>query len=834
MKQQGFKKRTRMLACTALIPVSMVSGQVMAQDTASQEPGVGLEEIIVTAQRREQSLQDVPIAVTALSRETLLANRVTTVNDLSGLAPGVTVRPAAGGSQIPSFSLRGVVSYGVVPGSDKQVSVYLDGVYISSPRGSIFDLPDVERIEMLRGPQGTLFGRNATAGAVSVSTRDPSGEMKIRARATVGNYDQYRFQMSVDTPEIGPFSAYLSYVHNYKRGDIANAAAGQVWDRSRSPEGLGVRVSPKFLGTKDGASYFAALKFAPSDTFKMVYKFDHYDEEGTPDGNGLIGFDAASPGIGAYLSAAIDPKFIAADGKRPKEVSNGWVVPATQRATGHSLTTTWDVADDVTIKNITAYRKTYIFAASALDGISGVTLSPIAAATYSAVFAGGSPAATAAFTGAPAVFVATNPVSQGSQWSSETQINYNSDFVTLTAGGIWFKSKDREGNPGLTTTPQFTNYPGGVIPLGQTAVTLSRANSIAAYAQGEFHLSPQLDVVLGARITRDKKSGSLNVGRVSGSIATLDELLARLLSIPYTYQKTKPNFLAGVNYKPNDDILVYGKFSTAFVSGGAVAGVPFEPETARSFEAGIKADLFDNRLRTNLSVYTVTYKNFQTAQGGTNFATYLNGVGAAAGIPGLNDGSANQIQLARVIGTFILPQGGPVKAKGFEFEATAAPVRGLTLGGSLSYTKTSYNEVNPVLLASNGPNAQGQLEYPPALRPDWTASLSAAYETQPISGDMRLSARVDANWTDEQIILSGRNTTQAFNRNVLKTPASWIVNGRLALKDINLGGVQTELAVWSRNMFDNKNFNYALNLGPITGAAYTAARTFGVDLNIEF
>jgi len=160
----------------------------MAQSTATSENG-GLEEIIVTAQKREQSVQDVPIAVTAVTQESLKANRIFTVNDLGSIAPGLTVRPSAGGIQVPSFTIRGQNSFGVVAGSDKQVSIYLDGVYISSPRGSIFDLPDVSRLEVLRGPQGTLFGRNATAGAVSVTTRDPSGEAGVKLVGSYGNYD---------------------------------------------------------------------------------------------------------------------------------------------------------------------------------------------------------------------------------------------------------------------------------------------------------------------------------------------------------------------------------------------------------------------------------------------------------------------------------------------------------------------------------------------------------------------------------------------------------------------------------------------------------------------
>jgi iron complex outermembrane receptor protein len=234
----------------------------MAQQAATSTNG-GLEEIVVTAQKREQSVQDVPIAVTAVTQETLLANRITSVNDLSSIAPGVIVKPSAGGIQVPVFTIRGQQSYGVVAGSDKQVSIYLDGVYLSSPRGSIFDLPDVARLEVLRGPQGTLFGRNATAGAVSVVTRDPSGEFGGKLEGTYGNHDQYRIRASIETPQMGPFSAYFSFVRNYKQGDIRNAGAGFIWDRSLSTEpGLNkIGRSPDYLGNVDSNSYFAAVKF---------------------------------------------------------------------------------------------------------------------------------------------------------------------------------------------------------------------------------------------------------------------------------------------------------------------------------------------------------------------------------------------------------------------------------------------------------------------------------------------------------------------------------------------------------------------------------------------
>ncbi len=250
------RNRNVLLACTALTMIGFAPTQAMAQ-AADGESG-GLEEIVVTAQKREQNLQDVPIAITAITGDSLETNRVMSVSDLSGLAPGVIVRTAAGGSMLPSFSIRGAISYGVAPGSDKQVSIYIDGVYMTAARGAIFDLPDVERIEMLRGPQGTLFGRNATAGAVSITTRDPTGEFGVKASITAGNYDQLRARVSVDFPQVGPFSGYVTYVNNYKRGDIQNANAGIVWDRSAA--GLGKSKSAKWLGTRKSDSVFCGLK----------------------------------------------------------------------------------------------------------------------------------------------------------------------------------------------------------------------------------------------------------------------------------------------------------------------------------------------------------------------------------------------------------------------------------------------------------------------------------------------------------------------------------------------------------------------------------------------
>ena len=552
--------RSALLACTAMAAIGFMPSHALAQGApAAEAEAGGLEEIVVTAQKREQNLQDVPIAITAISGDSLKTNRVMSVSDLSGLAPGVIVRTAAGGSMLPSFSIRGAISYGVAPGSDKQVSIYIDGVYLTAARGAIFDLPDVERIEMLRGPQGTLFGRNATAGAVSITTRDPTGEFGVKASVTAGNYNQFRGRISVDLPQTGPFSGYATYVHNYKRGDIRNANAGIVWDRSAA--GLGKSTSAEFLGTRKSDSYFVALKFEPSDTFSTVYKFDRNDESGTPEGSAFIAYNPAAPGIGALagpilaqlLTTQPGPVYFATNGQRPEIVNNGFAVPNRQRTQGHSLTSKLELNDNLSIKNILAFRKSHLVATSALDGIAGLTFTQQTVAPY-ASFAllsrGINPAGLAApgltfqqateaqlapLVGAPFVMIGTQPETVSKQWSDELQLNYNSSLLTLTAGAIWFHSDERSGMIGLPGNVSFAAVPGGVV-TGSQGVNYNKQTSLALYGRAEVHATPQLDLVLGARITKDHKTGSL----VSGPSNAL------VTGGVFDYKKTKPNWLVGV------------------------------------------------------------------------------------------------------------------------------------------------------------------------------------------------------------------------------------------------------------------------------------------------
>ncbi|TVV74716.1 TonB-dependent receptor [Sphingomonas solaris] len=840
--------RTRLLLGTAAMGLTVWTAPAVAQDTGTAAQNntaqSGLADIVVTAQKREQSLQDVPIAITAVTEETLTANRVQSVTDLSGLAPGVTVRPAAGGSSIPTFSIRGATSYGVVPGSDKQVSIYLDGVYVSSPRGSIFDLPDLQRIEVLRGPQGTLFGRNATAGAISVSTRDPTGEFSARQVFSVGNYDLFRTRTTIDTPQFGPFSAYATFVAEDRDGDIRNLGAGTVLDRSAF--GFGTATSPKTLGAKDTRSFFGALKFDPGGNFTATYKFDISRDRGTPSGIATTGIDTSQLGPLAGIANSIfaTRNFDVADGrKRPKAVNNAFTIPRDQKVYGHNLTMKLDVSDALSLTNIASYRKSRVSAATQLDGAGGLTFPQSAVSPVAAIFVlGANPslglpanaqtlaAAIAATTplvqgyvGRPFLFIANQNFSISKQYSNELQANYQSDFLTLTVGGVYFHGKDVTGNPLgaptnyslVTTNGGFGANPSLILPTiaqlntplnqinfsgtAQNGLSRNKATSLAAYAQAEFHVTDQLDLVGGARVTNDRKSGSLLAGTTAAP--TL---------FAFKFDDTRVNYLAGANFRPSNDILLYAKYSTAFVTGGAVADITFSPETVRSLEGGVKADLFNRKLRTNLSVYLAKYKNVQTAQGGRNL------------VPARNE-----------LGTVIVTQGSS-KVKGFEFEATAAPVRGVTVGASVAYTDINFGSLNPQVLATVGLTTATQDAFRPTLQPKWTGSAYAQYESGPLFGDVGVSLRGDLIWRDRFRTDSNEIRNNPNYATLRFSPAQQLVNARAALTDIGLGPVKAEVALWGRNLTNEKQQTFGLIAGFISSAEYQEARTYGIDVSFRF
>jgi len=814
-------RRTRVLAlcgCAALFAPFAASTSAFADDTAA----VGVKDIVVTAQKRSQRMQDVPISMTALSASSLEANRITSVTDLSAAVPNMAARLVAGGASLPAFTMRGVTSYGVVPGSDKELSIYIDGVYIGSSTGSALDLPDVAQIEVLRGPQGTLFGRNSTVGAISVTTRDPASKFGLGQEFTYGNYDEFRSKTRVDFGSFGDFSASVSYLHDQRKGDITNSGAGQIWHFPASAGVPTTQVSPATLGDKDVDTIFAAIKYEPNSSIKIVNKFDYTTNHYTPAGVAAVASDSAFLGMayGGYLQAVLDDQpgghgyqyYNPNGAHRPSSVNNNFSLPAFNKDWGDSLTGDFRISDHLALKSITAYRESYVRASDQIDGFGGLvmTSSMITDPRFTGII---SPAALAYLVGSPFVGIGIEQVTTSSQFSQELQANYNSKLLTLTAGLMYFHLDTRSGGPtGLPFNVQFSPVPGG--DLSSQAATAGSSyytnheDSAAAYTQAEFHVTSQLDAVGGLRLTHDIKSGEYISGVGSSNVLTNSP-----------YNNTQVTYSLGLNYKPTRDIMIYGKYSTAFVSGGQNYTQVYKPEKAKSWEAGIKSEWFDRKVRANLALFDVTYTDVQSAQSGITI-----------GLP--------------LIGLAVDDQGG-VKAKGFEFDTTIVPVQGVTLGAAAGYTDTKYTSVNPNLGAALGYQQPGGPVTPlgylststflPTLMPKWTADFSGQYETPPVFDGANLTFRIDASWHDKEDANSYTllHTIPQY-ASIVDVPASWNVNTRISLDHVKLPYGELQLAFWVKNLTNSDEVSFPEALGgSLGGTEYVPARTYGLDVNFK-
>jgi iron complex outermembrane receptor protein len=785
--------RSALLLGTALGVMSglgLMSGAALAD-----EPAATLESIVVTAQKREENLQVVPVAVSVLTSTALEEARYVNVDNLNGLAPGLTIRQSAGGAEEPNLTMRGVfgsASYGSDPG----VAMYIDGVYLSNVNGSDVDLADIERIEVLRGPQGTLFGRNALGGAVNIITKEPAGKFAFHQQFSYGNLNQYRSKTRVDSPSWGDFSASVTYLHDQMDGDVRNLGAGTAWDYG--PTGVyGWRTSPTTLGGHKTDALFLALKY-DSELFKAVYRFNFSHDIYVPAATGILTFNTG-PGANAFLGGLFGGLWQAQNpytrtpisSTRPESVNNWYSTSSLDRDIDNNLTITAPITNHISIKNLLAWRDVHLDLTNNLSGIGGL---------YSPVYPN----------------AANLPIENDEQddqrsFQEELDVNIDAQWVHSTIGYMHYFSHDIQGGfPGVPNAPfgsglfpgvpyyagippYYTSFTAPILP----GVLLSDVHltSDAIYTQNEIHVLPKLDVVLGLRGTSDHRGGVDNSPTPAGP------------GVAAIYNANTPTYLVGLNYKITDDIFTYVKWSTAYITGGRLANIQFDKETANSYEAGIKSDLLDHKLRVNLALYTAKYEGVQVftnpAQGCKNF-------------PGL-----------AIYASSCIVNGGNERATGAEVEVTWVPVEGLTLNGSTAYTHVTLSDVPSALIGPDG-------NYVPIFIPAWTGMLAAQYRGPDMNalGDSHLTARIDANYVSDSFGSTPNSTAPVAN--AAKIPTRTIVNARLGLGGFQFGGGNCEIAGYIKNLTDNKAIVYDFNAAAVIPVNYQQARTYGVDLLFDF
>lgn len=543
----------------------------------------GVADIVVTAERRSGSLQRTPIAVTALSGEALAQAQIREISDIGALVPSMRIGENSGVAQI---TLRGIGISSFVPGAEGAVAFNLNGIYVSRPIAQLSSLYDIATVEVLRGPQGTLYGRNATAGSLNVNTTMPTEELSGYGRVTMGNYNTRHFDAAVGGPVAGDkllvrlaasLQHHSGYARNVKTGNDVNDLDSQA-----------VRFT---------------ILAKPTETLSATLIAEYFHEN---DARGAYNYLSAVGLTGLPGTTGTPPifqtlGFSAPTGKREVSLDFDPVYKLETFALTGKLQ--W-LAGDFTLTSLSGYRdqKAYLLR-------PGVGAGPTIHA-----FVSGEPA---------------------HQFSQELQVNYDGGPLKATAGLFYFNETDT-ANPSDVLRSRFTFDPSarGDLSLYRRLIFRGtfRTKAQAAFGQASYALSDRLSLLAGIRFGSEEKRFDQQ-RLIPAAIPYPDGIVPSLTvnMATATFKSTTPRF--GLNYQANSTTLFYLTYAKGFKSGAfdlaAPAGVPpVEPEKVTDYEGGIKTKLFDNKLRANLAAYYYDYTNLQVQQTNGSFLQLVNAASA--------------------------------------------------------------------------------------------------------------------------------------------------------------------------------------------------------------
>jgi len=758
-----------MFRATLLASAGFAACVPMAVHAQDAEPATGgLEEIVVTARRTQESLQSVPVAVTGFSASDIENLDISNFGDVGKTVPNLDVQRQFGSASSPQFFLRGVSTGSLKFEADAGIGLYIDGVYLGRPAGTAFDLAEIERIEVLRGPQGTLFGRNSTGGAINYITAAPTGEFGVKVDGTIGNFDRHKGRISVNLPAFGPLSARFSYLHDENRGYVKNAAAGTTYTFQ---EPFGTVTAADTFGAENTDAFAAAVRL-DLDPFVVDYKFDYTDKVSTQLGQQLLGWN---PG---FLTGVGDPPFFTyapsvltgPSTTRQGTLALDFTSPSHLKIQGHSLTAQYDLSAGVTLKSITGYRKMDEFVgANDIDG--GYYQVAVAPDVY-----------------LPFTLISSVEDRHQKQFSQELQVLGSTGNLDWVLGGFYFRETGDDNNPVFLGTL----FPTGVDEIVLTD-GLGNGNTINIFgipsdyylgsdvsvrnksAAGYAHLAyrtDQFELAGGIRYTKDNRREDVRAAGIIPIFAPAQT---------FTASNDHWDFDATATYIFNPKVRAYARFATGYLSGGVLGGIPFKPETVKSYEVGLKGDLLDNTLRINLAAFHTDRKNVQT------------------------------LAFDAAAGTYIISSPKATE-DGFEIELTAAPNEHFKVNASLGYLDQKLVDVV-------------------SLAPKYTASLGIQYDSPAFSNGSYISARVDNVFKDKRysdpILTPG--TAQ-----LTTLPSRVDVGARLSLLDVPLGSMKAKLALWGQNLTNNKKLEFARDLTTAVIGVYQVPRTYGLDVGFEF
>ncbi len=549
------------LAIAAALPQLAVASDAESADSGNRDV-VSLDQIVITAQKRATNLQETPISVSVVDAEALKDRSAISIGSLSdGSIPSLRVTPFATRSSALNIGIRGIGASGDAnqPARDAGVGIYVDGVFMGRAQGLGSMLYDVERIEVLKGPQGTLFGRNTEGGAVSIVTKQPLGEFAGSVNAGVSNYSGQNTGLHLDLPKLGDVSFKIDAVQAKRGGTTDNAMRGER--DFNSYDKRGARVS--------------AL-WQPSDSFSALYAFDRSYDATTPYHVQML---VPGPAVSPLQSAG------ASKDRRSRSILGGPQEDNIGRTSGHLLNLGWTLSDTLELKSISSYRE-----------------------LTQGQFDMGLVDATSAY-GGPNTLFGRYSLAQvyQHQYSQELQLIGNTSQIEFLAGAFYYHETagDNAQTPNMlhwgADGNSYTVNP-ATNPLDLSKVRIDRASKAWTDSLGFFGQATwtpasleRLHLTAGGRYTQDDKKGQLHT--VNG--------VATQLRFDDSWSRFDP--MVNIAYDLTDSAMVYAKYSTGFKAGGAnsrsTTYTAFDPEEVTAFELGFKSQFWQNRARLNLALF---------------------------------------------------------------------------------------------------------------------------------------------------------------------------------------------------------------------------------------
>lgn len=705
---------TSTIALIALIALS-ATGTVYAQES---EPSDGeLTAIVVTAQKRAEDLQDVPAAITAISGESLAALEKNTIESISQETPGLSFARAGGQSFI---YLRGIGSDIQGSASDPSVALNIDGAYIGRFELGATQFFDLDRVEVLRGPQGTLYGRNATGGVINLISRGPTDQYDLRARASYSSLDRKEFEVATGGPIGGVFGMRIA----------ARFLEDDGFTKDLDPAGSNDIDDQRVFGVR------GTIVAAPGDRFEAKLIVDHTDFSG----NNTSIRPLDNLGLAETLGA-VPTEF--GETRNDLDTFDDW---DTVGITGQL---SYEAGDAITLTSVTAWRD------------------------YGQEFEFNTD-------GTEIDITRTQFRRDYESFSQELRLNYDTPRLRAVVGAFYF----HENNLGVLGLPRPSLDPDIAFIIPAKTIT----DSYAAFVDATFYVTPTIGIIAGIRYSKDEKDDLTQFGRQPGLLGIFDPDLPESF---FTIRDAKQSWDAwtprlGIELTPSTDLLLYATASRGYKAGGmnSYAGTaPFDPEFLWSYEAGIKAELLDRRLRVNGSLFHYDYSDLQVS-------TFIDGF-------------------------TLVTNAAEAKVNGVEVETTLLATDGLTLNANVGYLDAEYKDfISPFGLDGMGEtNALDVSGNRLRNAPEWKLSGGFNYE-RPIGDTLRIIAA-------GQVSHTSRVYFSQFNENVAS-------NGGLTLVDARLGvgadDGRWEVAVFAKNLTDEEYFANVVRFTSTSDPALDTAR----------